>query len=243
MYGGVKFCAAADGSLFIVSFSDKRRHGEGVSALMEAMILFNRTVANRMLFYSHTNSISEVDGNRTAPDAALMKIRPLQHDENHVELRAPFIAEVHSTGKTIYGSLTFLSGYLDAQHSDYVMYVRIYDKDASGCFAAVAILWRGGSGAAPLGDGVMGTLVQALSFGTKALHPDSIDALGDSYGHLPGVPADQLVLQPPVNITIPRAHLLHDVQAIDGTQFVADAGPDLIIDLQGLQNHLTTIPF
>lgn len=35
----------------------------------------------------------------------------------------------------------FLSGYLHAQHSDYVMYIRIHD--AAGHFAAVEILWRG----------------------------------------------------------------------------------------------------
>ena len=242
-YGGVKFCVTEDGCLFIISFSDKIRHGEAVSALMDALLYFNRSVAGRGLFFCHTNTLGEADGNRTAPDAALKKIFPLQPDKDHLELRAPFIAEVHSTGKSVFGSLTFLSSYLDAQHSDYVMYIRIYDKDAAGNFAAVAILWRGGQGVAPLGDGVMATLVQAQSFGTKALHQDSINAFGDTYGHLPGVPANQLVLQPPANITIPRAQLLHNVQTVEGAPFVPDLGPDLVVELEALREHLTNMTF
>lgn len=92
-YSGVKFCLADDSCLYIVSFSDKWRYANGINSLMEAMVMFRRSTNDRRLSNCHTNAIAQVDGKRTAPDAAFQKVFPYQPDKNNVHLRAPFIAE------------------------------------------------------------------------------------------------------------------------------------------------------
>ena len=199
------------------------------------------SVQNEGMLHCHTNVIAQVDGNRSAPDAALKKRFPRQ--PGNISLRAPFVGEVHSAGKTVVGSLTFLSHYLDQAHSDYVMYIHIHPKDANDLFAAVAILWRAGAGNAPLALGAMAQLVTAQSFGTKPLDRQTITALGQPYGHLPGVPPAALVLQPPQDIVVPRAQLLAGVLGPGGHPVVADVGPDMIVRLPNLQDKLQDFQF
>lgn len=69
-YSGVKFCLTEDHCLYIVSFSDKDRHGAGIECLFDALKTFSKTVLNDRLFHTHTNVIAQVDEKRTAPDAA-----------------------------------------------------------------------------------------------------------------------------------------------------------------------------
>ena len=107
---------------------------------------------------------------------------------------------LRSSGKSITGSLLFASRYIKLPFSDYLLYIHAYDiRDGTAdTFAAVAILWRRGR-RVPLQDGEMAQLVEVQSFGTAGLHQKSIEVLGNYCGHFPGVPANMLQLQPPVN--------------------------------------------
>jgi hypothetical protein len=98
-YSGVKFCLTEDNCLYIISLVDGQRHSMGVSVLLDAMSTFSKTVQNNRLLSAQTNVVAQVDGNNTAPDAALKKLFPMRPLDN-ISLRAPFLAEVHSQGKT-----------------------------------------------------------------------------------------------------------------------------------------------
>lgn len=229
--GSLSFFLANDKSLYIISYSDKVRHGAGVDVLMDAMTNFRNQF---FFFHCHTNVVAEVENGRTAPDGALRVLHPMQNETGR--LRAPFIAEIHSAGKSVAGSLLFASNYMKEPLSDYFLYIHAYKRQANGTFRAVAILWRRGGGP-PLVDGQMANLVTAQSFGTADLHPATIESLADDHGHLPGVPAHQLVHQdPPVNIVVPRAELLRNVVDEHGNpvsvpQVGADGNP--VLDANG----------
>ena len=143
--------------------------------------------------------------------------------------------------------------------ADYFLYIHVYKKRRDGTFAAVAIIWRRGR-RGPLKDGQMAHLVEARSFGTADLKQHAIDAYALPHGHFPGVPAASLQLVAPGSIVVPRAELLRLLvdqtnnrvvtPQVDGVgnpvfdahgnqQFVIPAGPDLIVDLQDLQEQLS----
>lgn len=192
---GMSLFLAANDSLYIIKLSDHDRHGTCMTELMAVMIGF--TVAYDFI-QEHTNVSGQInlDPGRAAPDGALKWSFPPQGQVG--PLRAPFIAEVHSGKDTVVTVLEFLSGYLENQIVDYVVYIRAFPKREDGHFTAVAIIWRRGNVAA-LGPGQMAQFVEAHSFGTAALDANAFAAYESrNYGHLPAVPPGSLGLQNPL---------------------------------------------
>ena len=240
--GKFKMFLGNDGSLFLIAVCELDLHGTCVNAVLDGCNMFDRPLR---MFFCHSNVVAQIPGGRFAPDCALKHMHPTMLAMGGT-LRAPFVAEVHSGNKTVATSLNYLSLFLDQAVSDYVMYVHAYPKHADSTYAAVAIIWRAGQGAAPLGPGVMANFVSAHSFGSANLSPASIAALGLNHGHLPGVPAAHLVRAAPVMITIPRAHLLHGAVDHLGNLLpaaVRNNGPDLQIDLPRLRHFLNFVAF
>ena len=243
--------------LLIIKYASDDTHADGVAELERVTGNFSiqfGTPEHPLFSFGGDGKKVLLSETRVAPDALLNRSFPEQ--EPPVDVRAPFIVELHveyeHRGPNTKELMEQLSTYLLQPVADYVLGIKVYKRSgppalahAKRPFAAVALLWRRGPGG-PLPPGRKATLVLARSFGRCEMSPQSKRAFCIQRGLLQQVRPNQL--DHPANhttatdtITIPKAHLVQGAVDVAGNQVHAlPTDQDLTISLARLRGICDT---
>lgn len=221
--------------LVIIKISSGDAHSRSVVRLISDLVAFSDQYGGIFDVDSDGDHVL-LSGTIIAPDSFLQRIYPEQPPavNTNPQLRAPLVVELEIGNRGPKALMEQLSVYLQQPESDYALGIKIYNRMGPPVpagrrpFAAIAALWRRGN-AALVGQQVQ--FVGVWSFGTGALHPNSVRAFATARENLAPIP--QIVHPAPsLNIIIPGADLIQGAVDIHGSNVpLLPNGNDLVVHL------------